>query len=422
VTFHWYVKGRLMPDSAVGIKPPVVETRIGDLALARGIWLLLLAQFLSNLPGSAAGIFLPVMASDLGRSVALVGGLRSLGGVAALACGVLAAPLIDRIARAWTIVGGLLLLAVAALLAALGNLPSLALFYLLLGAAGAVCQPALQSAAADGLNASTGARAAALMSAMAALSPMLGGPLLAATAGLIGWRGDYLGNAVLLILVAVLAGATFDRRPPAGVARVGYRAAFRLVAAAPGALPLLLGSTMRAIVQFAWLSYLAAVLVERFAASTVLVAVVWGMGGTCFFLANLAVGRVLGAAASDGWRSPARLLPASLIAMTALLPLGLLVPTLPLAMVMAALGAGTHGAAVAVTISLLVGRYAPLRGAVLGLNAAGLNLGLFAGAALGGAALAAGGYRGLALALAIMAGTTLTVSVWALRRAPHPAL
>ena len=178
-------------------------TRLGDLALARGLWLLLLAQFLSFLPSSAASIFVPTIAADLGRSVALVGGLRSLGGVAALACGVLVAPLIDRVARARTIAGGLLLLAVAALLAAFGSLPSLALFYLLLGAAGAVYQPALQSAAADGHDSATGARAAAMLSAMGALAPMLGGPLLAATAGWVGWRGDYLASAVLITLVAI---------------------------------------------------------------------------------------------------------------------------------------------------------------------------------------------------------------------------
>ena len=85
-------------------------------------------------------------------------------------------------------------------------------------------------------------------------------------------------------------------------------------------------------------------------------------------------------------------------------------------MVTAALAAGTHGAAVAATISLLVGRYAPLRGAILGLNAAGFNLGLFVGAALGGLVLGAGGYPGLALALVALAAGTLAATVWALRQ------
>src|ERR671933_292273 len=99
-----------------------LPARIGDLALGRGIWLLLLAQFLSTLPASATGIFLPAMAADLRADVAVVGGLRGLGGAAALMCGVLAAPLIDRIARASIVSSALLLLAVGAVLAAYGSM------------------------------------------------------------------------------------------------------------------------------------------------------------------------------------------------------------------------------------------------------------------------------------------------------------
>jgi predicted MFS family arabinose efflux permease len=402
-----------------GVRPAplaaTVPTRPGDLALARSIWLLLLAQCLGGLPVTAVGIFIPVIAADLGRSVALVGGLRSLGGVAALACGVLAAPLIDRAPRARTVAGGLLLLALATFLAAQASVTSLAAFFLLFGAAGAVYQPALQSAAADGHDATTGARAAALMTACAAFAPLLGGPLLALSSGQIGWRGAYLAIAALILLAAALAAKRLDHHLPTGVARPGYRAAFRLVATAPGALPLLLGSTLRATLQLAWLSYLAAYLAARFGASTGAAALTWGMGGACFFLGNLAVGRLIAGARPGGWRTPERLLPVALLALVVITPLGLIVPSLPLAMVVAALTAGTHGMVIAATISLLVGRYTPLRGAVLGLNAAGLNLGTFAGAALGGAALGAGGYPGLALALAALAIATLAATVGALR-------
>jgi predicted MFS family arabinose efflux permease len=140
------------------------------------------------------------------------------------------------------------------------------------------------------------------------------------------------------------------------------------------------------------------------------------MGGACFFVGNLVVGRLIAGAQPGGWRTPERLLPAALLGLIAVTPLGFLVPSLPLAMVVAALTAGTHGAVIAATINLLVGRYTPLRGAILGLNAAGLNLGTFAGAALGGVALGAGGYPGLALVLVTLATTTLVATAWALRR------
>lgn len=396
--------------------PPVAD-RIGDFALVRGIWLLLLAQILSGFPASATGIFLPDMAADLGTDVALVGGLRGLGGAAALVCGVVAAPLIDRIARAWAVSAGLSLLAVGALLAAYGSIPTLALFFALAGAAGAVSDPALQSAAADSQDAATGARAAAMISAFRALSPMLAAPLLALPALYWGWRGDFAAMAISCLLVATVAGATLARRPAADLDRPTYRAVLRTVARAPGALPLVMGSTLRATLQFAWLTYLAAFLVQRFGASTVEVAVTWTLGGTAFFIANLTVGRLIGGAEASGWRAPERLLPASLLLLIALTPMGLLAPTLYLAMLLAALTAGAHGAIVAGTISLLVRRYTTVRGAVLGLNAAGANLGLFAGAAIGGWALAWAGYSGLTETLAFLAVATSAVCVWALRSA-----
>lgn len=393
------------------------EGRPGDLAIARSMWLLLLAQFLTTLPASATGIFLPAMATDLGRSVALLGALRSLGGVAALACGILVAPLIDRAPRAWTIVGGLLLLVIAVLLAAQASLASFVLYFLLFGAAGAIYQPALQSASADGRDAATGARAAALLTGCGALAPMLAGPLLAATAGQVGWRGDFLIIATLLFPIVAMAALRLDRRPPTGVNRPGYRAAFRLVATAPGALPLLLGSTLRATLQWSWITYFAAFLVTRFGATSGAVAFTWGMGGTCFFLANLTVVRLIAGARPGSWRTPERLLPAILLGLVAIVPFGLLVPSQPVAMVVAALTAGTHGAAITATISLLVGRYGPLRGAILGLNAAGFNLGTFVGAALGGLALGLGGYHGLAFGLAALAAVTAATTAVALRPA-----
>src|SRR5881394_2601379 len=101
---------------AVTLISPLRPERIGDVALFRGLWLLVLAQILSTFPASATGIFLPTMAAGVGGDLALVGGLRGLGGAAALICGVLAAPLIDRLPRAWVVSSALLLLALGAFL------------------------------------------------------------------------------------------------------------------------------------------------------------------------------------------------------------------------------------------------------------------------------------------------------------------
>ena len=63
----------LMNVSLASPLPLTVADRLGDYALARSIWLLLLAQALSTLPSSATSIFLPAMAADLSSEVALIG-------------------------------------------------------------------------------------------------------------------------------------------------------------------------------------------------------------------------------------------------------------------------------------------------------------------------------------------------------------
>src|SRR5205814_2584429 len=127
-------------------------------------------------------------------------------------------------------------------------------------------------------------------------------------------------------LLAAIAAATLARRPAPGLVRPTYMAALWTVRSAPGALPLVLASTLRGILQFAWLTYLAAFLVGRFGASTAEVALTWTLGGSAVFVANLAVGRLIGAAAQRAWGRPERLLAVSLLALTVLTPLGFVAP------------------------------------------------------------------------------------------------
>lgn len=75
------------------------------------------------------------------------------------------------------------------------------------------------------------------------------------------------------------------------------------------------------------------------------------------------------------------------------------VPLLPLALAATTLLGLSHATVAACVVSLLVRRCGASRGAALSLNAAGMSLGVFTGAALGGAGLALAGYSGIAAAL-----------------------
>jgi len=92
----------------------------------------------------------------------------------------------------------------------------------------------------------------------------------------------------------------------------------------------------------------------------------------------------------------ARRLTAALISITAFY----FSPTLPLTLLLTALMGASHATVAACVTTLLVRRSGDLRGSVLSINAAGMSLGTFLGAALGGLGLGLGGYPGTALTFA----------------------
>ncbi|MDP8923064.1 MAG: MFS transporter, partial [Chloroflexota bacterium] len=395
----------------------------GGLALARALWPVLLATFAYSLPISAISIFVALIAADLDTSVAVVGGLRGISGVAALVVGFGLAPLIDRVPRAPAVAAMLLLGAVADVFAVVGQVGSLVVFYALLGVMMAALLPTLQAASADRFHGPTSGQAAGLVTSCQALSVVVAGPLLALPATIAGWRGAFVAMAVVAVAMAVIAALTLAWQRPPNVARPGYREAFALVARAPGALPLLFASTLRSCAWFAWLTYLAAFFADRFDASTIVVSWVWFVGAGAFFVANLLASRHLNSTAGHPapWGAPTRLLAVGAVANVGFAPLVFIAPTVPLALLATALFCVSSGIMLAALISLLIRRYAALRGAVMGLNAAGLNVGTIVGAAAAGLGLGLGGYAGLAAMLVLMAGAAAAAILVAVRSLHEPA-
>ena len=86
---------------------PVTAEVPGDLRMAKRLWPFLLASTVSLIPFTVFGMYLVPIADAAGGSVAEIGGLRGLGGLAALAVGVLLAPLMDRAPRELVAAGDL---------------------------------------------------------------------------------------------------------------------------------------------------------------------------------------------------------------------------------------------------------------------------------------------------------------------------
>ncbi|MEV0255775.1 MFS transporter [Streptomyces sp. NPDC050732] len=403
------------PDSA---EEPVP----GDLRMARTLWPVLLASAVGLLPFTVFSTYLVPIADEAGSSVAAMGGLRGLGGLAALLVGTALAPLIDRVPKEWAAAGALAALGLTAALGAVGDFALLAVFCLLIGASTSVLNPALTAAAADRFGTGKAAgRAATLVTATQSMTAMLAAPVIALPALFWGWQGDLIGVTVVSLLLAVVFVARRrQQRETAGAEaaedtpRLGYLASFKALAAVRGAVPLLLIGFLRTAVFMGYLSYLAAFYEERFDLDAGLFAFVWTLSGAAFFVSNLLTGRTTNSA--EPRVGTERLLAIGLVAALVSVVGFYFTHWLPLALAMTALHAASHAIVAACVVSLIVRRCGTtLRGSALSLNAAGQSLGVFVGAALGGAGLGLAGYPGTAAAFGTLVVVALGAAALVLR-------
>ncbi|HEY3562666.1 MAG TPA: MFS transporter [Kribbella sp.] len=387
----------------------------GDLRMAKRLWPFLLASTVSLIPFTVFGMYLVPISGAAGGSVAEIGGLRGLGGLAALAVGVLLAPLMDRAPRELVAAGGLALLGVSAALGAVGNVFALAAFCLLIGASTSILAPSIGAAAADRFRSPAAAgRAATLVSATTSAMAMLAAPVLAVPGLIWGWRGNLLAASVVALL---LSAAFFVRgrgrtAPVSTTRRMRYLATYRELARIPGALPLLAVAMLRTAAFMGYLAYLAAFYDERFDLAPGWFALVWSLSGASFFLGNLLAGRYL--ATERPWTERLLLIgiTVALVAVSAFY----FSPTLPLTLLLTAVMGASHATVAACVTTLLVRRSGDLRGSALSVNAAGMSLGTFLGAAIGGLGLSLGGYPGTAITFAAI---TLAATLCAVRAHRH---
>ncbi|GAA3136708.1 putative MFS family arabinose efflux permease [Kribbella aluminosa] len=371
----------------------------GDLRMAKRLWPFLLASTVSLIPFTVFGMYLVPISDAAGGSVAEIGGLRGLGGLAALAVGVTLAPLMDRAPRELVAAGGLALLGVSAALGAVGNVFALAGFCLLIGASTSILAPSIGAAAADRFRSPAAAgRAATLVSATTSAMAMLAAPVLAGPGLIWGWRGNLLAaSAIALTLSAAFFIRGRGRKAPiTGRQRVSYLATYRELARIPGAVPLLAVAMLRTAAFMGYLAYLAAFYDDKFDLAPGWFALVWSLSGASFFLGNLLAGRYL--ATDRAWTE--RLLLIGIVVALVAVPAFYLSPTLPLTLALTAVMGASHATVAACVTTLLVRRSGDLRGSALSVNAAGMSLGTFLGAAIGGLGLALGGYPGTAVTFA----------------------
>lgn len=339
--------------------------------------------------------------------------MRGLGGISAVAAGLIYAALVQRISRPAATVLGLTLLGAFSAVGTVSEWPMLATFCLGIGAATAILNPTLQSgAAACFATPAEQGRAATMVTATTTLTAVLAAPVLGALSLLVGWRGLLWTVAALSLTAAaaaVLAGTS--SRSTARVGAGGRRGASdgmdAPAAPRPGRLPLatvlrnrgaaaLIGiSLLRTAGFMGALAVVAAVYAERHGLTGAGFTLVWTVSGAPFFAGNWFSGRLLSVRDAD-----AALMAGGIVA--SLAGVALVFAASPFALMVtgtAVLAVGHAMIAAGVTTGLA--RLAdPARSAALAVNGVAQAAGTVAGAALAGAGYALAGWPGVAWALA----------------------
>ena len=340
---------------------------------------------------------LPSVASDLDVSTAIAGQLRTISGLAAGATAVLAGLIAARVGLRELLGVGLALLALGSTMsAAAADFAVLAVAQLLIGMGIGLSYSAAIAAAAEW----TAPKDRSRVLALALLGPpaawILGMPL-TGLAGEVSWR---LALAVVPLALALGAAAALLRSPSTPPAST--RASLGAVLSHPGVVRWSSGELLAFSAWAGSLVFVGALFVETYGLSTRATGIVLGVGALVYVPGNIIFRRWVDR------HERVMLVGLALAAAATVALLGAIRPsswfTLGVFSLLSFLAGGRTLVGSAAGLDL-----APeLRLGITGVRTAALQLGYFLGAALGGIALAAGGYTALGFTFsALFVGATI---------------
>lgn len=384
---------------------------MSDRVIFKSIWLLVGAAILSLFPFTVFSTFLVPIAEVSGHTSAEIGTLRGLGGIAALVVGIGFAPIINRFIKQRVAVFSLLLLGGASFIGAIGTYPALIFFCFAIGAATALLTPSLLAIATDHFKQeAASARAATIITSTQSLAAVMAGPVIGGMALLGGWQGALIITGVISVVAALFFGK-YQHVSHTPKSSVKYLDAFRQLRARPVVIGLIAIAMLRTAAFMGYLAYTAAVYFDHFQINAYTFTFVWTVSGVAFFISNFFAGKYLNKS-KEHFTHIYIILVVSLIVATGAALLIFTTPVFTLALLGTALMGVSHAVIAACVTTLIVRKSGEVKNPALAINSAGMSLGVFVGAAVGGLGLSIASYTGAAIALSATTTLGLAVALW----------
>jgi MFS transporter, DHA1 family, inner membrane transport protein len=366
------------------------------------------AAFVGVLTSYVLSPFLPTISDELQVSIALLGQVSTLTVLLAAALGLLLGPITDTYGQRRVLVVGSAAAIGNALLTALAHEYLVLLLAAIFGAASlAMLWPVAFSVAGRHAEGAVHRHIVSRLIATVGLTAVVGVPLLTTIGQWEGWRAPF----VLLALMGAIAGLlVFRLLPPDPPVGTRPRAADTLAAVwsllrDPTLAGFYAAVLLRCAVSWAMVTYLGALLVERYSLSLSLIGLVFAGFGLAYVVGGLTIGGPLGRLPLRPLLGAADLVSCGLGGALFLAPLPLPLAVLTILMGLAAMGIseGAEPALLAVDGDGGATRMT-LYGSVF-------NLGSALGAGLGGLLLAIGGFTALGVSFPLL-GLVAALLLW----------
>lgn len=381
-----------------------------DRVSARGGTSATVALFLSLFAAQSSVLvlspILPTIAHDLGVSIAAAGQLRAVSGAVAGGIALLMPPITRRFGLRDLLLAGLALLCVAALGSALSpTFAALAAAQAVVGVGLALVLSCAVAAAGEWTGHAQRARVLSWALVGQPASWIVGMPLVGFVVRF-GWRWAWIALPLVASVAALAAVAHRPADPPSTTAGSAWpsmwaRRDVRVWAA---------GELLAYAAWSGTLVYAGALFVESYDVSALLVGVLLAIAAVAYVPGNFLARRWV-----DGWTRPAivgfAISASALVAVFGGVRSGLVTSG-----VMLALLGFVNGARTIAGSAFGLDAAGERKLAVMSLRSAALQFGYLIGAAVGGAALSAGGYGGLGVAFAVLFAVSALVHVPSLLR------